>query len=144
MLATEDELAKVDAKKNAEAHKLEKEVFAEEVNPPPATWTFDFNDRDHPILEEMKQYEREFEFAKLSWTSLDPIEFWVSRAGQYPCLFELACKSLAVPATSVLSEQVFSTAGRVSTRDRSMLEARTVEMLVLLQRSAIREDVEAL
>lgn len=62
------------------AHELEKEVFLEDVKPAPITYTFDFNERDAPILEEMKQYEREAEYARQSYISLDPLAFWNSRA----------------------------------------------------------------
>lgn len=54
----------MDEAKREAAHQLEKEVFAEDVKPPPVTWTYDFNDRNAPILEEMKQYEREAIYVK--------------------------------------------------------------------------------
>ena len=39
---------------------------------------------------------------------LDPLFYWAQKAHVYPNLFQVAIKALAVPATSVLSEQVFS------------------------------------
>ena len=53
-------------------------------------------------------------------------------------------KLLSVPATSVLSEQVFSTAGMVSTKQRIKLTTRNIEMLVFLQRAMTNEDVHTL
>jgi hypothetical protein len=42
---------------------------------------------------------------------------------------------LAIPSTSVLSEQVFSGAGRISTKERMSLGKSTIEKIVLLQRT---------
>ena len=42
-----------------------------------------------------------------------PIGFWRSSKSQYPLLAALAFKYLPVPATSVPTEQIFSTAGLV-------------------------------
>ncbi len=61
-----------------------------------------------------------------------------------PHLFNAALKMLSVPATSVLSEQVFSGAGNISCKQRSRLNVKTIEQLVLLQRSIAKEDIEAI
>jgi hypothetical protein len=53
----------------------------------------------------------------------------------YPHLYKLALKMLAIPSTSVLSEQVFSGAGRISTKERMSLGKSTIEKIVLLQRT---------
>jgi hypothetical protein len=70
----------VDLEKREAAHQLEKEVFIEDVKPPPVTWTYEFGDRDAPILEEMKQYEMEAIYVKQSFANLDPIAYWSTRA----------------------------------------------------------------
>ncbi len=51
---------------------------------------------------------------------------------------------LAVPATSILSEQVFSGAGRIATSGRIKLAGSTLEKLVYLQRSMTKADVMSL
>ena len=75
---------------------------------------------------------------------IDPLAYWFDKRSTLPQLFNAAMKVLSVPATSVLSEQVFSGAGNISCKQRSRLGVGTIEKLVLLQRSMGREDVECL
>ena len=47
------------------------------------------------------------------WDNLNPLQWWASSAMHYPHLSQLATKYLAPLATSVPSEQAFSTAGNI-------------------------------
>ena len=51
----------------------------------------------------------------------DPLQWWKVRATQYRLLSQLARKYISVPATSVKSEEIFSTAGNILTQKRNRL-----------------------
>ena len=75
---------------------------------------------------------------------VDPLAYWFDKRSVLPLLFSAAIKVLAIPATIVHSEQVFSGAGMISCKSRASLHTATVEKLVLLQRSMKPDDVLAL
>ena len=65
-------------------------------------------------------------------THQPPLLWWNSCKGRYPLLVQLAKKYLAIPATSVPCERVFSAAGHVVNEKRSCLLPTNVNMLVFL------------
>lgn len=65
-------------------------------------------------------------------TNEAPILWWATNKGRYPLLSQLAAHYLAIPATSVPCERVFSTAGNVVNDKRACLLPRNVNMLVFL------------
>ncbi len=60
----------------------------------------------------------------------DPLDWWKANSFRYPLLSHLARKYLAIPATSVPSERVFSAAGHVVNKKRACLDPSSVNMLV--------------
>ena len=62
----------------------------------------------------------------------DPLEWWMENKRRFPVLYKLALKYLCIPATSVSSERVFSTAGDIVTASRSCLSTENVNMLLFL------------
>ncbi len=54
---------------------------------------------------------------------------------KYPLLSPLAKAYLSIPATSVPSERVFSTAGDIVTAQRSQLLPEIVDMLIFLKKN---------
>ena len=66
----------------------------------------------------------------------DPLGWWSSHQHMLPYLCKVARHLLCIPATSVPSERVFSTAGDVVTAQRSCLSAEHVDMLVFLKTNA--------
>jgi hypothetical protein len=62
----------------------------------------------------------------------DPLQWWKQHQQLYPRLAGLARKYLAVPASSVPSERIFSSAGHFDKRHRSQLDADGLEREVLL------------
>ena len=65
-------------------------------------------------------------------TDKSPLLWWSSFKGRYPLLTQLAKHYLAIPATSVSCERVFSEAGHVVNKKRSCLLPSNVNMLVFL------------
>ncbi|XP_065917715.1 E3 SUMO-protein ligase ZBED1-like [Dysidea avara] len=61
-----------------------------------------------------------------------PLHWWSVRRHLYPNVSKLACKYLCVVATSVPSEQLFSTAGNVVSVKRAALLPENVEKLIFL------------
>ncbi|MGH0123568.1 UNVERIFIED_CONTAM: hypothetical protein FKN15_037013 [Acipenser sinensis] len=43
----------------------------------------------------------------------DPLAYWKGKQMEFPHLAQLACKHLAIPASSALVERLFSVAGKV-------------------------------
>ncbi|XP_052472292.1 zinc finger BED domain-containing protein 4-like [Carassius gibelio] len=64
-----------------------------------------------------------------------PLKWWKENAQAYPLLSSLSKAYLTVPATSVPSERVFSTAGDIVNAQRSQLLPENVDMLVFLQKN---------
>lgn len=62
----------------------------------------------------------------------DPLKWWKANASRYPHLVHLARKYLCIPATSVPSERVFSSAGHIVSKKRACLDPSSVNMLVFL------------
>jgi len=78
---------------------------------------------------EMKKY--------LSLPKLDrkecPMQWWKNEGSKkFPHLFQAAQKYLSMPATSVPSERVFSSAGNILTKRRSKLNKNVANMLITL------------
>ncbi len=61
-----------------------------------------------------------------------PVSWWGDRIGSYPILTQVAIRYLPIPATSVPSERVFSTAGNIVSKKRGALNHDTVDMLISL------------
>jgi hypothetical protein len=64
-----------------------------------------------------------------------PLLFWRQKGEQWPTLRMLARKYLAIPATSVPSEQIFSLASRVLGDRRSMMSGKVLEMSVFCKKN---------
>jgi len=63
----------------------------------------------------------------------NPLKWWKDNEHQYPNLSKLAKRYLAVQATSVGSERVFSTAGDIVTSQRAALSPENVDILIFLK-----------
>ncbi|XP_078016760.1 E3 SUMO-protein ligase ZBED1 [Epinephelus lanceolatus] len=91
---------------------------------------------------ETEQSSRGIEMEILSYRSgipiplnSSPLEWWKVNAYAYPILAPLAKAYLCIPATSVLSEHVFSTAGDIVSAQRSLITPEHVDMLVFLKKN---------
>ena len=65
----------------------------------------------------------------------NPLVWWRSNQDRYPELSRLARIFLAIPATSVPSEQLFSTAGDVLTKKRNRIASELMEAQVFLYKN---------
>ena len=64
---------------------------------------------------------------------LDIIQWWQHAGLKYPTLRKIARDVLAIPVTTVASESVFSTSGRIISPHRSRLAPSMVEALMCMQ-----------
>ena len=80
---------------------------------------------------ETDQYFKEKNISR----SADAIEWWKNKAVQYRKMAVLAKKYLAIPATSVPSERVFSKAGELVSAKRSRLKPKNVDMMLFLNKN---------
>ena len=64
-----------------------------------------------------------------------PLEWWKKNANMCPLVARLPKIVLAVPATSVPSERVFSTTGDIVTAQRSTLVGDNVDKLIFLKKN---------
>lgn len=65
----------------------------------------------------------------------NPLIWWSHQCHKYPVLSVIAKKYLCIPATSVPSERVFSTAGDIVTAQRSQLKSEHVDRLIFLKKN---------
>ncbi|MBW0464744.1 hypothetical protein O181_004459 [Austropuccinia psidii MF-1] len=61
------------------------------------------------------------------------LSFWRSQATMFPTLEVIACKYLAIPATSAPSERIFSGGQKILTYQRASLSVMHVERLACLK-----------
>lgn len=71
----------------------------------------------------------------------DVLEWWKFNQRDLPLLATLAKRYLSIPATSVASERVFSTAGDVVTAQRSLLEPEHVDQLIFMKKNLKKEHL---
>lgn len=65
----------------------------------------------------------------------NPLVWWRDNENQFPHLAKLAKRFLGIPATSVPSERVFSTAGDIVRAQRASLTPDNVDMMVFLKKN---------
>jgi hypothetical protein len=87
-----------------------------------------------------RQYTENFDEFKTYITSpaisdenLDPLEWWRINETQYPQLSRMARDYLAIPSTSVPSEQCFSISKNLITSNRNRLMGKTVRVSMCLK-----------
>jgi hypothetical protein len=64
-----------------------------------------------------------------------PLEWWCQNAEKFPKIAHIARRVLAVPATSVPSERVFSSAGLVVSKLRNRLTSDLVDTIIFLNKN---------
>ena len=87
--------------------------------------------KEERMKTEISRYMREEQNSK------NPLRWWKENTSRYPLLSQLATKYLAIPATSVPCERVFSTAGHIVSEKRACLLPDNVNMLVFLAENLI-------
>ena len=74
----------------------------------------------------------------------NPLTWWLEKTNEYPILSRLARKYLAIPATEVPSESLFSNFGNIITPQRSLLLPDvTVSLIYLFEnKKIVKYDIE--
>ena len=65
----------------------------------------------------------------------NPLVWWKAHCYRYPLVAKVARSLLCIPATSVPSERVFSTAGDIVTQQRASLKSKHVDMMIFLKKN---------
>ncbi len=65
----------------------------------------------------------------------DPLEWWAKKEPIFPTVAQVAKSVLAIPASSVPSERIFSLAGMIVTKKRSQLSPENVDLLIFLNKN---------
>ena len=63
---------------------------------------------------------------------MEPLQYWKANRSSFPILSKLATKYLALPASSVPVERLFSAAGEIVSKKRTLLSTSNVNMLICL------------
>jgi hAT family C-terminal dimerisation region len=82
-------------------------------------------------LDEYEQWQRDIDDSDALVT--DPYEYWHRRHVKYPRLSKMALDLLTVPPMSAECERLFSTSGRMVTKSRNRLDARTIGLCQTLR-----------
>ena len=82
----------------------------------------------------MEKESRRFFDSKLLERDEDPLTWWKDNKKDYKILFNLAKNYLCIPATSVPSERLFSTAGELVSIRRNRFKSKNVDMLLFLNK----------
>ena len=72
-------------------------------------------------------------------SELDPISWWEGNSTKLPLMAKLAKVYLLAPASTADVERLFSVAGRICRPHRSMLNTKTIELLVTLKYRLLAE-----
>lgn len=119
------------------------QMYKEEEKDPGAGGASD-DSKDEDDSEEKDDSEENQDERKSRRVSLDPLDWWRVKSADFPHLVILARRVLAIPATQVESERLFSCTGKIVSKNRNKLASSTVELLVLLRHSwKIVEEWEA-
>ena len=81
--------------------------------------------------QEVNRYKEEPQLSVVE----DPLKWWKERSFYFPYLSNLVKSRLCIPATSVPSERVFSTAGDIVSAQRASLKPDMVDILIFLKKN---------
>ncbi|XP_026667907.1 zinc finger BED domain-containing protein 1-like [Ceratina calcarata] len=91
------------------------------------------SDRDNETFDDKKEKEVRLYLAEnVVSQNTNVISWWKANIVRFPLLAAVARNLLAIPATQVTSERLFSTAGNIVNEKRSRLCSENVEMLSFL------------
>jgi hypothetical protein len=92
----------------------------------------DFGSPDH----DSRQDEIQTYLAAKTDAEADPLQWWKEHESDFPKLAIVAWRFLCVPATSVPSERIFSTAGILINKLRNRLSSVLVDKIIFLNKNA--------
>lgn len=65
----------------------------------------------------------------------DPLAWWINHKNEMPNLIKIAADYLSVPSSSVASERMFSSAGRLLNKLRCSLSAKHIDQILFLNKN---------
>lgn len=93
------------------------------------------NDMGSGLCLELRQYLNQPVISRYE----DPLKHWATLKLAYPSLSNIAIHYLAIPATSVPSERLFSKSGAIKTESRSRLTGKRLQTLLFLSSFEVEE-----
>lgn len=87
---------------------------------------------EKPSEDPCKEFDR-YLSEKIENEDSDPLAYWKKYASHFPTLAKMAKDYLAIPATSVSSERMFSHAGNIVSETRASLSPHSVKALICLK-----------
>ena len=98
--------------------------------------------RQHDESPEQNELDRYLLLPEIDKTEENnPLDWWKRRKAEFPILSILARRYLAIPATSVPSERLFSDAGNHITPKRNRLDPYLLHQLLFLKRNIAYLDI---
>ena len=88
---------------------------------------------DDDIDDEMQRYLKEVE---INFCKDDPLTWWKCHETSFPIISKLARKYLAIPASTALSERVFSTAKNILQKKRWRLLPNRLSICIFLKKNS--------
>ena len=87
------------------------------------------------IRVEVDRYRRSVTLTNDEKDKLNVLKWWRDNSSTFPYLYLAVKATLSIPATSVLSERIFSLAGFILNKRRSQLLTNNVNMYIFLNRN---------
>lgn len=117
--------------------KLECDKSVNNLNKDPTAWMDDIIFvSETKGISPVEQAEKELQSYLSEPPSTElPLKWWKENELKYPKLSVVAKKYLAIPASSVSSERVFSLTGNIINKKRSRLRSDNVDMMVFLNKN---------
>ena len=91
----------------------------------------DINPEPKTYVEELESYLEEPEIE----STRNPLHWWRENEERFPRIAKVARKYLAVPASSIASERVFSTAGNIMNKKRCSLSSKHLNILIFIKQN---------
>lgn len=109
-------------------------VREDSVEPSPKRRKLAFltSSKSNPSMDELRRY-----LSEPVDEDMNPLEWWKKNEVRFPRIAQVARSVLAIPATSVPSERIFSAAGLIVTKLRNRISTDLVDKIIFLRKNNV-------